>query len=121
MRIRLDKIDRIIRIYDGTRYLTLFGTKKYDAIYDKIRYLISRKSAHKYIISHYFSKIKVDFYDSSFIEKTFTSHFVIIHTKSVLNKDESHYYYKIFLEKWRERNSKRKVLCCKKAYKNSEC
>ena len=31
-RIRFDKIDAIIRIYDGTRYLTLFGTKKYDAI-----------------------------------------------------------------------------------------
>ena len=27
LRIRLDKIDQIIRIYDGTRYLTLFGTK----------------------------------------------------------------------------------------------
>ena len=32
LRIRLDKIDRSIRIYDGTRYLTLFGTKNYDAI-----------------------------------------------------------------------------------------
>ena len=99
LQIRFHKIDGIIEIYDKSRYLSLFGTKKYDAIYDKIRYLISRKNAYKYIISHYFSKIKVDFYDSSFIEKTLTSHFVIIHTKSVLNKDESHYYYKIFLEK----------------------
>ena len=32
LRIRFDKIDGFIRIYDGTRYLTLFGTKKYDAI-----------------------------------------------------------------------------------------
>ena len=32
LRIRLNKIDRSIRIYDGTRYLTLFGTKNYDAI-----------------------------------------------------------------------------------------
>ena len=32
LRIRLDKIDRSIRIYDGTRYLTLFGTKNYGAI-----------------------------------------------------------------------------------------
>ena len=27
LRIRFNKIDWIIRIYDGTRYLTLFGTK----------------------------------------------------------------------------------------------
>ena len=26
LRIRFDKTDRIIRTYDGTRYLTLFGT-----------------------------------------------------------------------------------------------
>ena len=28
LRIRFDKIDGIIRIYDGTRYLRLFGNKK---------------------------------------------------------------------------------------------
>ena len=31
--IRFDKIDGFIRIYDGTRYLVLFGPGKYDAIY----------------------------------------------------------------------------------------
>ena len=41
LRIRLDKIDGFIRIYDVTRYLTLFGFEKYDTIYDRIRYLIS--------------------------------------------------------------------------------
>ena len=39
-RIRFDILDRFIRIYDGTRYLTLSGSKKYDAIYNRIRYLI---------------------------------------------------------------------------------
>ena len=34
LRIRFDKIDGFIRIYDGTRYLTLFGSEKYDAIYE---------------------------------------------------------------------------------------
>ena len=34
--IRFDEIDGIIRLYDGTRYLTLFGTKIYDTIYDRI-------------------------------------------------------------------------------------
>ena len=70
LRIRLDKIDRIVRISDGTRYLTLFGTKKYDAIYDRIRYLMSVKSSIIYIFSHYFAKIKFDSYDSLPIGKT---------------------------------------------------
>ena len=78
MRIRFDKIDGIIRIYDGTRYITLFGTKKYDAIYDGIRYLISIKSSTTFIFSHYFAKIKVDSYDSLPIEKPLISHNVII-------------------------------------------
>ena len=57
------------KIYDGTRYLTLLGTKKYDAIYNKIRYLISLKSGVTYILSHYYPKIKVDSYDYLPIEK----------------------------------------------------
>ena len=44
MRIRLDKIDGFIRIYNGKRYLVLFGTEKYDAIYNRITYLISQKN-----------------------------------------------------------------------------
>ena len=31
-RIRIDKVDEFIRVYDGTRYLVLFGPGKYDAI-----------------------------------------------------------------------------------------
>ena len=44
MRIRFYKIDGFIRVYDGTRYLVLFESEKYDFIYNKIRYLISVKS-----------------------------------------------------------------------------
>ena len=32
LRIRFDKIDRLIRIYDGSKYLVLSGLEKYDAI-----------------------------------------------------------------------------------------
>ena len=39
LHIRFDKIDGFIRFYDGSRYLTLFGSEKYDAIYDRIRIL----------------------------------------------------------------------------------
>ena len=42
--IRFNKIDGFIRIYDGTRYLTLFGSEKYDVIYDKIRYFFKFKN-----------------------------------------------------------------------------
>ena len=38
-RVIVDKIDGLIRMDDGTRYLTLFGSEKYDAIYDRIRIL----------------------------------------------------------------------------------
>ena len=66
-----------------------------------------------------------------------------MHIKSVINKDKNDYYCQIFLEKWSnrlkklknnlnffhslimvrlgERNSKRKVLCCKKTYTNLSC
>ena len=64
LRIRFDRIDGITRIYDGRRYLTLFSAKKYDAIYNRIRYLISLKTSITYIFSHYFAKIKVDSDDS---------------------------------------------------------
>ena len=99
MRIRFDEIDGFIRIYDETKYLVLLGPAKYDAIYNRIRYLISIKSGITYIFSHYFAKIKIDSYDSLPIEKRLTLHYVIILIKSVLNKDKNHYYHKIFSEK----------------------
>ena len=51
LRIRFFKIDKFIRIFDGTRYLALFGCEKYHATYKKIRYLISLKSGITYIFS----------------------------------------------------------------------
>ena len=48
LRIRFSKIDGLIRIYDGNRYLTLLGSEKY-AIYSRIRYLISLKSSITYV------------------------------------------------------------------------
>ena len=48
LHIRFSKTDGFITIYDGNRYLKLFGTEKYDAIYDRIRYPTSLKSAITY-------------------------------------------------------------------------
>ena len=82
----------LLRVYDGTRYLVLFGNEKYDSIYDKIRYLMSAKSGTSYIISHNYAIIKVDSYNS-------LPPNVVILVKSVWNKDKSNYYYNMFLEK----------------------
>ena len=72
LRIRFDKIDRFIKIYDGTKYLVLLGPEKYDSIYNGIRHLISLKSGVTYIFSHYFAKTKVYSYYPLPIEKILT-------------------------------------------------
>ena len=33
-----DKVNGFIKVYDGSRYLVLFGPERYDAIYDRIKY-----------------------------------------------------------------------------------
>ena len=69
--------------------------------------VLSLKEGITYIFSHYFAKIKVDFYDILPVEKMLTLHNVIILIKSVLNKDENHYYYKMFLERWSDQLAKK--------------
>ena len=46
LRIRFNKIDGIIRIYDGTKHLTLFGWEKYEAVFNSIRDRNSQKKWH---------------------------------------------------------------------------
>ena len=77
LRIRFDKLDWFIRVYVGTWYLVLFGTEKYGYIYNRIRYLISIKSGITNIISHNYSKIKVDSHDSLPLEQAMTFQFGI--------------------------------------------
>ena len=92
-RITFDEVDGFIRVYDGIRYLALLGHEKYDAISNRVRYLISQKSGITHIISHNYATIKDYSYNSLTLEK-----FKIV-IKSVFNKDKNHYYYNIFLEK----------------------
>ena len=63
LRIRFNSVDEFILVYDGTRYLILGDSEKYDVICRRNRYLISLKSCIKYIFSHYYAQIKVDSYD----------------------------------------------------------
>ena len=86
LRIRFHKVDEIIRVYDGTRYLILFGGEIYDFIYNRIWYLIGVKSDITCVYSHNYKKIKVNSYDSLPLEKTLTFHIVVIDIKSVLEQ-----------------------------------
>ena len=40
LRIRFNKIDGFVKIYDGIRYLVLYDYKRYNTINDRIRYFI---------------------------------------------------------------------------------
>ena len=91
LRIRLDKVDGLIRIYGETKYLVLLGCEKIDFIYNRIRYLIGVKNGIMYVISHSYAKAKVDSYDSLPLEKTLALDNVIIFIKSVFNKDKISY------------------------------
>ena len=76
-------MDGFIRIYDGTRYLVLFVLENYEAIHNRIRYLISLKSSTTHVLAHYYAKIKVDSYDSfwnsvSVSSKIITNFFLIV-------------------------------------------
>ena len=107
MCIRFDKIIGFVRVHDGTRYLALFGSKKYDFIYNRIRYLIGIKNGITYVISHKYAEMKVDSYNYLPLEKAMTFYNVIILIKSVFNKDKNNYYYNIFLGKaWYELSKK---------------
>ena len=66
LRFRFYQIDRFIRMYDGTRYLTMFGSEEYEDIYNRVR---NPKKWYQIYFSHYFAKIEVDFYDSLPMEK----------------------------------------------------
>ena len=72
LRIFLDEIDGFFKIYNGIRYLGLFGSTKCDAIYNKIRYLKGQKNGITYTIDHFFARIKIDSYNTLPKEKTLT-------------------------------------------------
>ena len=96
---RFDKVDGFIRVYDGTKYLVLLGIEKYDAIYNKIRYLISQKSDATNIFFHNYARIKMYSYDSFHLEKALTLHNARIPIKLVFNKNQNLKYHNIFSEK----------------------
>ena len=96
-RIRFDEVNGFIKVYNGTRYLVvLFSPGWYDAIYSRIRYLISKSSGITDNVNHNFARIRIDSYNSLPVEKVLTFHNVTILIISVVNKNKNNYYYNIF-------------------------
>ena len=91
LRIWFNNIYGFIRVYDGTRYLVLFGAEKYYFIYNWISYLIEVIRGIIYVISHNYAKIKAYRYNSLPLEKTLTLHDVVILVESVFNKDKNNH------------------------------
>ena len=89
LHIKFDKLDGYIKIYNGIRYLVLFGSWWYDKSFDNIKYLMSEKSGIADSINRNFARIRIDSYNSLFIEKTLALHEAIILIKSVVNKNKN--------------------------------
>ena len=70
LQIRFDKVDGFNRVYDGNRFLTIFGPERYDAINNRIRYLANEKGGVTYVFFHNNPKIKIDLYNSFPLAKT---------------------------------------------------
>ena len=77
----------------------MLGGGFYDEIYDRIKYLVSKKSGITNTINHNFARIRIYSYNSPTIENILTFHNLIILIKSVVNENKNKYYYYIFLEK----------------------
>ena len=71
----------------------------YNAIFDRIDYLISKKSGIADNINRNFARIRIDSFNSLPIKKALAFHNVIILIKSVANESKNNYYYNIFSEK----------------------
>ena len=69
LHVRFNKTDGFSGIHDGTRYLVLYRSEKYDSIYSRIKHLLSVKSDINYVTSHNYVKIKVESYNSLPLEK----------------------------------------------------
>ena len=70
--IRFDKVKVFIRVYNWTRYSTLYGPWKKKAIYNKNKYLKCQKRRVTCTIYYTCSRIKIALHDSLRLEKIST-------------------------------------------------
>ena len=99
LRIRFDKIDGFIMSLNSKIKHLVFDYGLLDKICYKSKYRRSNKSGITNSISYNFGRIKTDSCNSLPIKNILTFHNVIILIKSVVNKNETKYYYNTFLEK----------------------
>ena len=64
--------------------LALFGCKKFNAIFNKIKYLIRIKSSILYVVSHNYGKIKTELDDDLRIEEAFILHNIVLIIKFLI-------------------------------------
>ena len=102
LRMRFNKVDGFIRVYDGTRYLVLFGLK------NMISFTMELDTLHMLFLIIK-QKSKLIHMIPCLQKKIFTLH-VIKSIKSVLYKDQNHYYYNIFFEKFSYKKYKYAIL-----------
>ena len=93
------KIDGFTKIYDRIRYLVLFASERFNAIYNSIKHLISEKSGITDSINYNFARIRIDSDNFLPIQKMLAFHNVIILIKSVINKNKYNYHHNTLLEK----------------------
>ena len=72
LRITFDKINRFIKVCHGIRYLVLYDYERYNAIYDRIRYIIREKVGIADGTNHNFATIRIDSDNVLPIEKILT-------------------------------------------------
>ena len=79
--------------------MVLFGSEKFDFIYNRIRFLIEVINGITCVISHTYAKIKVDSFEVLPLKTKMTFHNVIMLINLEFDQDKKNYYYNIFLEK----------------------
>ena len=100
LRIRFDKIDGVIISHEGKiKHFILFDYELFNKFWDKIKYLISKKSVITNRINHKFWKIRIESYNFLPVKKMLTFHNFIKLIKSVVNKNKNKYHYNKYLEK----------------------
>ena len=91
--ILFDRVDGFIRNHNGTKYFPLFGSEKYNDIFNMIRYLVTIKLSISDIVSHNYGKIKIDSCGDLPLEKNIDFANVVILIKSVFSKNYNQYFY----------------------------
>ena len=88
LRIIFNKVDGIIKYYDGTKYLiALFSFQKYNAIFNRMRYFLSLESDISYVVFYDYEKAKIYSDDDLPLEETLIMYNAVILIQLVFNKN----------------------------------